>query len=171
MTQVESDWRTIQEFPNYEVDQFGQIYNSRTHSVMRTSSTNHGHTKVTLTAHDGTRHTRSVAVIVAVAFVDPPNPLCDNVVVLDGNLENVAAINLAWRPRWFAWKYARQLRLEQPIHFRNLRVANMTMNVEYPCIVDAGMFEGLLFADIWRSTYMGSAVYPHGHRFEITERV
>jgi hypothetical protein len=170
-TKVESQWRTISEFPTYSIDQFGQIYNTKTERLMSLSHTIYGHKKITLTAYDGTRHTRSVALLVAVAFVEPPNALCDNVMVLDGNLSNVAASNLVWRPRWFVWKYSRQLKIEQPIHYRNLHVANIDENVEYRSIIHAGMVEGLLFNDIWRSTYMGSKVFPYEHVFEITERM
>lgn len=171
MSLQEMEWRTIPEFPNYEVNADGQIYNSRTQTLMKLSYTNHGHVKVTLLGLDGRRYTRSVALLVACAFVDPPNEYCDTVVLLDGDLHNVCANNLVWRPRWFSWKYVRQLKLEQPIHFRNLRVANITDNIEYQCIVDAGVREGLLFADIWKSTYEGSQVFPYGAQFEITERV
>lgn len=166
-----SQWVPIPEFPNYEINEFGEIYNRRIQAPMRTSFTNHGHEKITLTASDGTRHTRSVAHMVAEAFVEPPNVLCDQVVLLDGDLSNVAASNLVWRPRWFAWKYVRQLKTPQPLHYRNLHVANVTANVEYISIIQAGMTEGLLFADIWRSTYTGSKVFPYGSVFEITERV
>lgn len=171
MQKIESQWKTIQEFPNYEVDQMGQIFNTRTQTLMRTSQNNHGHEKITLTAWDGTRHTRSVALLVATAFIEPPTPLCDTVMVLDGNRSNIYVGNLAWRPRWFAWKYTRQLKTEQPIQYRNLHVLNINENVEYRNIIQAGMVEGLLFDDIWRSTYTGAKVFPHGHRYEISERV
>ena len=171
MIQTESTWRTIPEFPNYDIDQYGNIYNARTRSFMKSSYTNHGHVKITLMDHEHVRHTRSVALLVAIAFVKPPNVLCDTVIMLDGNLSNVSASNLAWRPRWFSWKYVRQLKTQQPIHYKNLRVANITDNVEYNSIVHAGMVEGLLFADIWRSTYTGDPVFPNGSVFEITERV
>lgn len=164
-------WATIPEFPDYEIDASGQIYNSRTRQVMRTSLTNHGHTKITLMAPDRSRHTRSVAVLVADAFVQPPNEFCDRVVVLDGNFANVAAHNLVWRPQWFAWKYTRQLKSDQPLHYQNLRVANVNDNVEYISIIQAGMAEGLLFDDVWRSTYSGAPIFPYGAIFEITERV
>lgn len=164
-------WTTIEEFPEYEVSSLGRIFNRKRDLMMKTSQTNHGHIKITLKHESGERYTRSVAMLVAEAFVTAPNLLCNQLILLDGNLSNVKASNLAWRPAWFAWKYTRQLKEEQPLYFRNLRVANMTDNVEYSCIVDAGMFEGLLFADIWRSTYTGNRVFPTGSVFEITERV
>lgn len=164
-------WQVIPEFPIYIIDEYGQIFNTMTHEQMRTSQTNHGHGKISLMAPDKTRHTRSVAVLVAEAFVEPPTLLCDTVVILDGNLDNIVASNLVWRPKGFAWNYVRQLKTPQPLHFTNLRVTNVVDNVEYMSIVQAGMIEGLLFVDIWRSTYSGSRVFPYGAIFEITERV
>ena len=115
------------------------------------------------------RFTRSVAMLVAQAFVEPPNFLSDTLVVLDGDLTHVAASNLVWRPRGFAWKYAHQLKVDQPLYYRNLPVFNVVKNVEYESIVAAGMYEGLLFDDIWRSTYSGIKTFPNSSIFEIVD--
>src|SRR5688500_4813032 len=101
----ESRWATIKEFPIYEISDSGEIYNTRTRQYMRTSKTTFGHTKITLTDFDGSRHTRSVALLVAEVFVRPPNFMCDTLIVLDGDFSNLRASNLAWRPDGFAWKY------------------------------------------------------------------
>lgn len=164
-------WKTIPEFPYYEVSDLGRIFNRKYEQMMRISYTNHGHAKITLTDYWHKRHTRSVAQIVAEAFVLPPNEMCDQVMVLDGDLRNLKASNLVWRPRWYAWKYTRQLKTQQPLHYRNLMVANIKTNVAYDNIVTAGQIEGLLYEDIWRSTYTGTAIYPHGAIFEVIERV
>lgn len=164
-------WRTIPEFPNYEISNLGNVYNSKQRMMMRISFNNHGHSKITLTDDARYRHTRSVAQLVADAFVEPPNFLCDQLVVLDGDLTNVVFTNLAWRPRWFAWKYSRQLKVPQPAHYHNLAVENVVTGVTYRNIIEAGITEGLLFDDIWKSTYSGMQVYPHGSVFEVIERV
>lgn len=164
-------WRRISEFPNYEISNYGRVYNLRKNGMMRTSRTNHGHSKITLTKEDGSRHTRSVALLVAEAFVPQPNELCDYLVVLDGDFNNVHSLNLAWRPRWFAWKYTRQLKTFQPIYYNNLAVRNIIDGSEYDSIVQAGITEGLLFEDIWRSTYTKDALFPTGSVFEVIERV
>lgn len=167
---MEEEWRSIPEFPNYEISNYGQVYNRRFQRLMRVSQSNHGHTKVTLQNGRG-RFTRSVAQLVAEAFVEAPNLLCDNLMILDGELKNVRADNLAWRPRTFAWKYTHQLKVEQPDHYYHLPVLNTTTNSKYRAIVEAGVMEGLLFDDIWRSTYTGKPTYPYGCVFEIIERV
>ena len=167
----EEYWRNIPEFPNYDISNFGRVYNHKRQQVMAISFTQHKHAKITLTNHQHERHTRSVAQLVADAFVRQPNMLCDQIIVLDGDFSNVRADNLAWRPRWFAWKYTRQLKTDQPNHYKNLAVLNTMDNIVYESIVQAGMSEGLLFDDIWQSTYRRTEVFPHGIIFEIFERV
>lgn len=166
------EWAEIPGFSNYLVSNLGNIFNTRYNKIMRTSINNFGHVKITLKA-DGTgeRFTRSVAFLVAEAFLEPPNWMCDQIIVLDGDFENVKSTNLAWRPRWYAWKYTRQLKDTQPLHYRNLVVHNITDNSYYNCIIDAGISEGLLFSHIWRSTYSGDHIFPYGSVWEVVERV
>lgn len=167
----EETWRVIPEFPNYEVSDLGNVFNIRFNKQMRISYNNYGHAKISLIDRFGNRFTRSVAQIVAEVFVEAPNPLCDQVVLLDGDFYNVSADNLVWRPRWFGWKYTRQLKIPQPIQFHNLPVLNTITDDRYSSIVAAGMVEGLLFEDIWRSTYTKASIFPHGYIFEIMHRV
>lgn len=169
---MEEIWRTIQEFPFYDISNLGRIYCVKHDYPMRTSITNFGHVKITLTDWKGDRYTRSVARLVAEEFVSPPNELCDQLVILDGDFTNVCADNIVWRPRGFAWSYTHQLKVHQPIYYRNLPVVNLLNDEKYENIIEAGMREGLLFHDIWRSTYSGAAIFPHGSIFEvISERV
>lgn len=168
---TEELWKNILEFPDYNISSLGRVYNVKRNMIMSTSLNNYGHVKITLAARDRTRHTRSVAQLVAEAFVEAPTLLCDQIIVLDGDFTNVSAENLAWRPRWFAWKYTHQLKTTQPPHYRNLQVMNIVNDNEYRSIIVAGMYEGLLFSDIWRSTYTGEPVYPTNSVFEVLDRV
>lgn len=169
-SRLEQRWVEIPEFPDYEVSDWGLIFNLRRRTVMSPTRNNHGHMRISL-VNDRGRFTRSVARLVAEAFVEPPEPLCDHIVILDGNLTNIAAENLVWRPAGFAWEYARQLKVDQPMHYKNLEVTNVNTGAAYPSIVHAGMAEGLRFADVWRSTYSHALIYPNHHRFKITEGV
>lgn len=55
---------------------------------------------------DDIRFTRSVALIVAEAYLAPPrNEAYNSIIHLDGDKGNCAANNLAWRPRWYAIRY------------------------------------------------------------------
>lgn len=166
---IKEIWQPIRGFPNYDVSNVGRIYNHRRDSMMSTSLNNHGYLKITLVDESGERHTRSVSLLVAEAFVEAPDLLCDQVVVLDGDLTNVIAENLVWRPRGFAWKYFRQLRTSPARHYQILPVLSTTDGMEYDSVVDAGMKEGLLFDDIWRSTYSGARIYPTNQVFEVIE--
>ena len=168
----QEEWRVIEEFPSYQISNLGNVFNTREHHIMRTSKTPFGHLKITLKSEDSSeRFTRSVAILVAEAFVDIPNWLCDQVIILDGDLENVAAYNLAWRPRWYAWKYTHQLKTQQPIYYYNLPIRNVTTGRCYNNIIEAGVMEGLLFEEIWDSTYMKKKLFPHGFVFEVIQRV
>lgn len=168
---IDEMWATIPDFPTYQVSSLGDIYNTRTKSLMRVSHTTHGHVKIALVDENGDRHTRSVTQLVAQAFCEAPNSRCNQVIVLDGDLTNLRADNLVWRPTWFAWRYTRQLKEPQPDHLHNLEVRNVETGVVYPNIIDAGVTEGLLFQHIWESTYRGKPCFPTGAVFEITERV
>lgn len=164
----EEVWATVNEFPNYRISNLGNVINRRRGTFMATSVSNFGHTKVSL-SNEGSRHTRSVALLVAEAFVERPDVLCDSVVVLNGDLSDVRADNLAWRPAWFAWQYSRQLKCVPPLHYTDLKIINEHTEQIYPSIVDAGITEGLLWADIWQSTYTGKQLYPYRHSFKIYE--
>lgn len=168
---MSEEWRTIIEFPGYQISDMGNIYNLRTRRLMRTNPNQFGNMKIWLTDYFGQGHTRSVAMLVANAFVEQPNDMCTYLMVLDGDLSNIEASNLAWRPRWFAWKYTRQLKLPQPLHYKNLPVLNLLTGEEYESIIEAGMTNGELFYDIWESTYRGNPLYPHGSVYEVIKKV
>lgn len=166
----EEEWSEIEGFPRYLISTEGRVFNKQTNRDMRVSLSNYGHPKISLLTDNG-RYTRSVPFLVASAFLEPPNDLCDRVIHLNGDFEDYRAENLAWRPRWFVWKYTHQLKAVQPAYYRNLPVTNLKTGVTYENIVEAGMAEGLLFEQIWHSTYSGDPVYPYGSVWEVVERV
>lgn len=172
LDELEEVYADIPDFSDYAVTNRGRIYNRRRGIFMSISHTTFGNLKISLVADwDGQRYTRSVAQIVAEAFVEPPNEMCDCVMMLDGDAYNVDASNLVWRPRWFAWKYVRQLKTIQPLHYRNLYVMNEKTGVIYRSIIEAGKAEGVLFDDIWRSTYRGDSIFPNDSTYKIVKRV
>lgn len=165
-------WSPIPDFSSYAISNIGRVYNQVRERFIPTSQTQHGHVKVSIQSDYGQRHTLSVALLVANAFVErPDNPFCDHVLLMDGKLENVAAANLAWRPEGFCWKYRQQLATPQYRQYENLAVYNVTNRRRYPSIVACGKREGLLFEDIWNSCNTGYGVFPFWHVFRITERV
>lgn len=164
-------WVPIRGFPNYSVSNLGGVFNNKTGENMRVSRTNHGHLKISLISAEGVRHTKSVALLVAQEFVDAPDLTCDQVIILNGDLSDVSAPNLAWRPSWFSWHYTRQLKQAIPAYYKVLPVLNVDLSIEYESIVEAGTTEGLLFNDIWKSTYSRYRPYPSNSIFEVIDRV
>lgn len=163
-------WQQIPDFPAYSVSTWGRVCNNETDRIMSVSRTNFGHMKITLYDVTDSRRTMSVALLVAEAFVEPPDELSDNVILLDGDLQNVVASNLALRPRWFAWKYTRQLRINNP-SFHLIPIYNVSLGRFYPNIFDCGTEHGLLFSDILRSANAATGVYPYGWQFEFPENM
>lgn len=171
---IKEEWKQLWEFPTYWVSNYGNIVNRHTGKQVVTTRTNHGHVKVSMMDYRvGVRYTRSVAVLVADAFVEVPDKLSDAVIQLDGNHGNVVAWNLAWRPNWFAWRYTHQLKMQQPVEFTSMHVQNVDRGFVYKSIVEASMSEGLLFDDVFRSCCEpeGVRIYPHRCRYKIVERV
>jgi hypothetical protein len=166
-------WKDIPEFPDYMVSDRGQVYSRRAENLLKMNKTLQGGLKVTLSV-DGERYTRSVRVLVAQAFVDPPlgglefhaSAVPDTVIILNGDQDNVCAYNLAWRPRWYANQYARQLKVEvHPLHYLNRPVQNAQTGQLYANVIEAGQREGLLYSDIYRSTRDGIEIWPGFTRF------
>lgn len=165
---LEEEWKDIPEFPNYMISNTGRVWNNYLDKEMRITPNNHGNMRIGFRIGDGIKYTRSVAMLVAQNFLPPPpDELCDFLMLLDGDKTNVRVTNLVWRPAWMVQVYSRQFRIQQPNHYYNLLVRNISTGKIYHNIIEAGMTEGLLFRDIWSSTYTGRPLYPHYHVFEI----
>lgn len=67
-----------------------------------------GFVMANLMTEDGRKVTRSVALLVADAYLNAPrNENYNSVIHLDGDKGNCEATNLMWRPRWYAVRYHR----------------------------------------------------------------
>ena len=90
---------------------------------------------------DQEQYKRSVALLVAKAFLKQPSEFFDTPINLNGDRLDNQVINLMWRPRWFAIKYNRQFR--EPIlsifrlRFRTLVPAkSLEIHWSVPCSMD-----------------------------------
>lgn len=101
-------WSVIPDFPDYSVSSLGRVRNDATGRVMALNVNQRGIVIVGMMRGDR-QHKRSVPLLVAHAFLpSPPSDAFDTPINLDGDRHNNEAENLAWRPRWFAIKYAQQ---------------------------------------------------------------
>ena len=158
-------WAPLEEFPLYQISDQGRILNLKTGRILKSSFTSSGVEKVGL-FKEGHQYVRSVSVLIAETFIEKPTLLCDTPIHLNGDKLDNRALNIAWRPRWFAWKHARQF---LTVDERNLTIPVVDIRTSrgYPNINQAVVEHGLLFEDVWRSIHSGSTTYPYGQIFEI----
>lgn len=162
--EMKEKWKEIPDFPNYSVSNLGNVLNDGTGKIVWPSLTQQGAVKVNL--NDGNRQrTRSVKVLVAEAFVAGKEELMDTPIHLDGDQQNNVAINLAWRPRWFAWQYTRQFVVMSDVHNRG-PIFDVKTKQRYSTIFEAAVIHGLLIKDIWRSIHFKKAIFPTYQTFD-----
>lgn len=109
-----AEWREVEGFPDWLVDDLGNVMNAWTSRIV-SQRTNQQELKMVNLQLDGNIRTRMVALIVARAYLDPPrNQAYNSVIHLNGDREDCRALNLMWRPRWYALQY-HQMFDEDPI--------------------------------------------------------
>lgn len=161
---IYDDYSVIPEFPEYCVTIRGEVIKMGTGRVLTQSPTMAGELTVGLSAN-GRQCRRSVKVLVARAFVEGETDIFDTPIQLDGNRDNLNAANIMWRPRWFAWKYIRQMEYPYPDWYHTGPIMDVTGNQRYHSILEAAMTEGLLCEDIRESMYASKRVFPTAQIF------
>lgn len=164
---MEEEWVLIREFPNYVVSNQGRVMNEATRRVLRDSVTEHGVVKVGL-VRGGRQYTRSVKLLVAEAFVEGETDHFDTPIHLDNDQSNNRATNLVWRPRWFAWKYARQFEDCGDYQLGGLYLCTQT-GEHYETIYEIGTKYGLLFNDVLHHIWFGKFLFPSGLEFVVAK--
>lgn len=164
---MSENWVRIEEFPSYNISDQGRVLRWTTGNVVKQSYTRDGHVKIGL-VQDGVQYQRSLAPLVAVAFVEGQTATFNTPIHLDGNQANNRAENLVWRPRWFAWKYARQF---YEIDISDVRHPVIELNSEtvYDNVVDAAIINGLLFKDVLLSIMKQISTFPTMQKFAFLE--
>lgn len=168
-TDTKEHWRPIEDFPGYSISDWGFVWSHKSDMRLSTSRNTNGIVKVNL-VRDGEIITRSVKTMVAEAFLDRQLdlPLSEDEestpINIDGNQQNNRVDNLAWRPRWFAWKYTHQFNYKPPREYLTQVVNERTQNV-YTSVMEAGIAEGLLWEYVYQSMITGRPVYPTGSVF------
>lgn len=162
--------KVIPEFPRYEVSNLGKVYNIRTGREMHLSPTDEGILTVGMMEENSRgepnhQRRRSVKRLVAEAFVPGETKTFNTPILLDGDNYNLRADNIAWRPRWFAWKYAHQFYFP-PGWFYSGPVHDVVNGIEYDSFIEAAIATGSLVKDIRHSVFGEVvSVFPGGERY------
>lgn len=111
----------------------------------------------------GVQCKRSLALLVASAFIRKPSESFDTPIHLNGDRSFNHYLNLMWRPRWFARKYMNQfvdghLTYIQPIE-------DVETGERYKNSMDASMINGVLDSEIRLSMLQNTYVWPTGQVF------
>ena len=156
-------WSPIHEFPGYAVSNLGRVCNEEVGRMMTFLKNQHGNIHVGLTKNKR-QYKRSVALLVANAFLEPPpSSSFDTPIHLDGNRLNNEAINLMWRPRWFAVKYLQQF--ENGKRGFRVPIQEVKTGEKFANSWEAATKYGLLDREIATATLNRTYVWPTFQEF------
>jgi len=140
---VIQEWREIVTFKGYSVSDQGQIKSDKTGRILKLSQNQQGVVMVGM-MRGGVQYHRSLAKLVAQAFIPRTYPAFDTPINVDGDRTNNRVDNLMWRPRWFAINYHRQFRhrYENPIPkmIVDMKTGEMYEN-SWECAISNGLLE------------------------------
>jgi hypothetical protein len=164
--QMHVEWAKIPMFPNYSVSSEGVVRNEDTDREMVVHRNQRGIAYVSLTKNK-VQYKRSLAILVAEAFLSRPSFAFDTPINLNGDRLDCTADNLMWRPRWFATKYFQQFMygsvgsIQLPVQI-----------VETEEIFEGGSFHaattlGLLDREIAISAMTKNYVWPINKHFRV----
>ena len=95
MDELELEWRIIEEAPNYEVSNYGDVRNRTTGTILAGSIDRDGYPRVAIRNKDGKSITRFKHRLVAIAFIPNPDGL-PQVNHIDEDKGNPRVNNLEW---------------------------------------------------------------------------
>lgn len=139
-------WVRLDEFPTYAVSDFGRVANVRRDMLLTPTQNAQGISKIGL-VKNGRTTSRSVALLVAEAFVLKPVAFFNSPINLDGDRMNCHALNLLWRPRWYAVQYHGQFDRAE-FHNSKVPIENLTEKEQFLGWRDPSIKYGLRYIDI-----------------------
>jgi hypothetical protein len=160
------DWEPIRGFPGYSINRLGQVQKDSTRRILAVQINQYGVPYIGL-MRDWKQHQRSLAKLVARAFVPNESDIFDTPINLDGDRFNCAVDNLMWRPRWFAVKYNQQFthnRYQEPI---GASVRAIETGEVFRDSFRAACRYGVLERDVVRSVLTGKVTWPNYMSFEL----
>ena len=163
------DWVPVEEFPGYSVNPLGQVRNDSSDRILQIRLNQYGVPYVGL-MREWKQCIRSLPRLVATAFIPHSNPIFDTPINLDGERQNCAVDNLAWRPRWYAVYYVNQFkdRYEHPIEGPIREVETREV---FPDSLTAGCRFGLLEREVVLSVLNRTPAWPTYQFFELANDV
>ena len=170
------NWASIPSFPGYSVSDTGLVRNDETERVLVRLVNPHGNVYVGL-VHDGQQFNRSVARLVAEAFLPRHHyHAFDTPINLDGDRTHLGVTNLMWRPRWFAVKYHQQFK---KVWSENRAIVDVDSGARYRNSMYAAKTHGLLALNVFEwalmyDYYMDKeveGVFPTNQRFRLVHTI
>lgn len=92
---LDEEWRSIPGYPNYEISNFGRVFNSRHRRFLKIRINNDGYEEVGL-YHNGVERKVKVHRLVAMSFIPRRDPSAKDVNHDDGDKRYNHAHNLDW---------------------------------------------------------------------------
>lgn len=151
-------WLPIQEFPDYLISNEGRVKQAEKGNLLTISVNQFGIAHVGLTKN-GVQCRRGLAHLVAKTFLRNPNHHIDTPINLNGDRLDCRAENLAWRSRWFAIEFFKQLNMYKAPVVEE-RVRSITTGEEFDNSREAALHYGLIEWQIFDSIRTGSYVPP-----------
>lgn len=166
-----TDWRTIEEFPKYVINEEGLVANKETSLPVKPRLNQRGALMIGLIKGKGSRgnegqQTRSLAVLVANTFLGPPDPeWFDTVLHRDGDRTHVHVRNLLWRPRWFVIEYHKQFDKYGDYDDWRAPIRHVESGAVFANPREVAMEYGLLEREVMLDLVNQRGVFPGGHLF------
>jgi hypothetical protein len=160
-----AEWVLVEGFPKYSVNKLGQVRRDSFDRLVRPQMNQTGSVYVPL-MREGVLKQRSLALIVAKAFLPEPTPPFDTPINLNGDRWDCRVENLMWRPRGFAIRYHQQFRdpYERPVK-APLRARDH--QEVFPDSLSAAKRYGLLERDVVLSMQYNTYAWPTYQIFEL----
>lgn len=160
-------WTVIPDFPSYSVSSYGRIRTDKTGRILQAVQNQYDVLMVGM-MRDGTQYKRSVALLVADAFIPKPAPHFDTPINLNGHRVDCKVSNLAWRPRWYAVLYNKQFNTpyDNPI---TKPIRDIKTKAVYPNSFAVAVHLGLLEKDVVLSILNRTVVWITYQQFEMVE--
>jgi NUMOD4 motif len=158
-------WVQIEGFPDYSVSTSGEVRHDSNLRLLRPQINQLGIPYVGM-MRDNEQKQRSLARLVANAYLPRFLEAFDTPINLDGDRMNCAVENLMWRPRWFAIRYNRQFK--EPYYRRIEAPLRAIEDSEvHSSSIEAAIRYGLLERDICLSIEHRTYVWPTYQIFEL----